>query len=295
MKQNTGKKIKRILIVLLILIVVAACCVVGVYLYSRQIKQESEKMIVGTWEYVKITDENNQEIQDSEEQDMDLSVSLKQNYEGTANFSGLLTVNLNWKFEKADMVGNRLFEIHTNGGQILGEETDSDTIITAEIPANSESLLGEEGICLCLWSSNAEADDALATMRIILKKVSDTPTDFGTVTFDDFEGLLENEKEDDRQPTIGEQNALEKAYSYLEYTAFSYTGLIDQLEFEGFSNSEATYAADHCGADWNEQAALKAREYLDYSSFSRSELIDQLVFEGFTQEQAVYGAEANGY
>lgn len=87
----------------------------------------------------------------------------------------------------------------------------------------------------------------------------------------------------------GEKNALEKALQYLDYTAFSYSGLIDQLEFEGFTSSEAQYGADHCGADWNEQAVKKAREYLDYSSFSRSELVDQLVFEGFTQSQAEYG------
>lgn len=96
-------------------------------------------------------------------------------------------------------------------------------------------------------------------------------------------------------PTMGEQNALEKAHDYLDYTAFSYSGLIDQLEFEGYSASEATYAADHCGADWNEQAAKKARQYLDYSSFSRSGLIDQLKFEGFTSAQAEYGARMNGY
>ena len=88
---------------------------------------------------------------------------------------------------------------------------------------------------------------------------------------------------------------MQKAYQYLEYSAFSYTGLIEQLEFEGFSTSEAMYAADHCGADWNEQAAKKARQYLEYSAFSRSELIDQLEFEGFTYSQAVYGVGENGY
>lgn len=89
----------------------------------------------------------------------------------------------------------------------------------------------------------------------------------------------------------GEKNALEKARQYLDYTAFSYKGLIDQLEFEGFTSSEAQYGADHCGADWNEQAVKKAEEYLEYSSFSRAELLDQLVFEGFTQSQAEYGVD----
>ena len=93
----------------------------------------------------------------------------------------------------------------------------------------------------------------------------------------------------DRNATTGEKNALEKALQYLNYTAFSYTGLINQLEYEGFSHSEAQYAADNCGADWNEEAVKKAKQYLDYSPFSREELIEQLVFEGFTQSQAEYG------
>ena len=88
--------------------------------------------------------------------------------------------------------------------------------------------------------------------------------------------------------TFGEQNALSKAYQYLQYSAFSYTGLIEQLEFEGYSHSEAVYAADNCGADWNEQAVKKAKQYLEYSSFSRGGLIDQLEFEGFTASQAEY-------
>lgn len=95
--------------------------------------------------------------------------------------------------------------------------------------------------------------------------------------------------------TLGEKNALAKALSYLDFSAFSYTGLIAQLEYEGFSKEEATFAVDNCGADWNEQAARKAQSYLDFSSFSRQGLIEQLLYEGFTQEQAEYGVTAVGY
>ena len=95
--------------------------------------------------------------------------------------------------------------------------------------------------------------------------------------------------------TTGERNALGKAEDYLRDISFSYSGLIDQLEYEGFTTSEATYAADRCGADWNEQASKKAEEYLNHSSFSRSDLISQLEFEGFTSAQAQYGASQNGY
>ena len=95
--------------------------------------------------------------------------------------------------------------------------------------------------------------------------------------------------------TMSQENALQRAASYLDTMSFSYSGLIDQLEFEGYSTEDATFAVDHCGADWNEQAAKKAQDYLDFMSFSRSGLIDQLMFEGFTREQAEYGVAAVGY
>lgn len=99
----------------------------------------------------------------------------------------------------------------------------------------------------------------------------------------------------DRTPTFGEKNALEKAYSYLKISAFSYSELIKQLEYSGFLHSEAVYAADHCGADWYEQAAKKANSYLSITSMSKSQLIKQLKYNGFTEEQAEYGAKAAGY
>lgn len=93
-------------------------------------------------------------------------------------------------------------------------------------------------------------------------------------------------------PSLEEKNALATAEKYLNYTAFSYTGLIEQLEYEGYTTESATYAADNCKADWNEQAAQKAQQYLNYTSFSKQGLIEQLEYEGFTKEQAEYGVEA---
>lgn len=95
--------------------------------------------------------------------------------------------------------------------------------------------------------------------------------------------------------TTGQKNALKSAESYLSFMAFSYSGLVKQLEYEKYSHEDAIYAVDHCGAGWNEQAAKSAASYLSFSSFSRDGLIKQLEFEGFTHEQAIYGVEANGY
>lgn len=95
--------------------------------------------------------------------------------------------------------------------------------------------------------------------------------------------------------TTGKKNALRSAQSYLDVMPFSHSGLIEQLEYDGYTKEEATYAADNCGADWNEQAAESAKNYLDIMAFSRNGLIEQLEYDGYTHEQAVYGAEQNGY
>ena len=100
---------------------------------------------------------------------------------------------------------------------------------------------------------------------------------------------------DETEPTFGEQNALKSAQSYLSFSAFSHSKLIQQLEYEGYSNAEATYGADRCGANWCEQAVKCAANYLKVSAFSQDKLIQQLKFEGFTDTQAAYGAAQNGY
>lgn len=94
--------------------------------------------------------------------------------------------------------------------------------------------------------------------------------------------------------TVSQENARQKAADYLDYSSFSQSGLIEQLEYEGFTQADAAYGVVALNVDWNEQAAKQAAEYLDYSSFSRSGLIEQLVYEGFTQGQAEYGVSTTG-
>lgn len=128
--------------------------------------------------------------------------------------------------------------------------------------------------------SKTEPENQSATQGVSTKEAQPEPTQ-----------QLKQEK----KPTLGEQNALKKAESYLKYSSFSYSGLVSQLEYEGYSHEEAIYGVDNCNADWNEQAAAKAASYLKYSSFSRQGLIDQLKFEGFTDNQTEYGVTAVGY
>ena len=94
--------------------------------------------------------------------------------------------------------------------------------------------------------------------------------------------------------TSGMRNALRAAQNYLSLMPFSYDGLIEQLEYEKYSHEEAIYAADHCGADWYEQAAKAAKNYLELMSFSRGGMIEQLEYVGYTSEQAAYAADQNG-
>lgn len=110
----------------------------------------------------------------------------------------------------------------------------------------------------------------------------------------DKAGKAEKAKSDAPKETVGQENARESAESYLDLSAFSRTGLIKQLKFEGYSEKDAIYGVDAQKADWNKQAAASAENYLEMSSFSRQGLIDQLVFEGFTKQQAEFGVRKNG-
>jgi Host cell surface-exposed lipoprotein len=99
----------------------------------------------------------------------------------------------------------------------------------------------------------------------------------------------------ERRPALEQENARVSAESYLDSQGFSRSGLIEQLEFEGYSTEAATAAVDAIGVNWNKQAARSAKSYMDSQSFSQSGLIEQLEFEGYTYEQAAYGASRVGY
>lgn len=115
-----------------------------------------------------------------------------------------------------------------------------------------------------------------------LSQDSSEPTEFTPTPVEAVEDIFSNE-------SSGQSNARRQAENYLDSQAFSRKGLIDQLEYEGYSTVDATYAVDNVSVDWNEQAALKAAQYLDSQSFSRQGLLDQLLYEGFTRSQASYG------
>lgn len=94
--------------------------------------------------------------------------------------------------------------------------------------------------------------------------------------------------------STSKKNALRTAGSYLNTMPFSESGLIKQLEYEGYSHDDAVWAVTYCGANWNEQAAKSAKGYLKMMGFSHSGLVEQLEYEGYTHEQAEYGVSQAG-
>lgn len=94
--------------------------------------------------------------------------------------------------------------------------------------------------------------------------------------------------------TKGQKNAINTAKKYLKKGPYSRYKLAATLKMNGYSEEDAIYAAKHCGANWNEQAARMAKEYLKYDKYTKKEMIEALEFQGFSKSQAEYGAKAAG-
>lgn len=77
----------------------------------------------------------------------------------------------------------------------------------------------------------------------------------------------------------------------------SYARLIQRLINEGKTNEQAVYIANHCDANWFDNAVIRAREHINGRVYSYKGLIQQLESDfgdKFTHEQAVYGADNCG-
>lgn len=105
--------------------------------------------------------------------------------------------------------------------------------------------------------------------------------------------------------TLGQENAIGSAQSYLSFSAFSRAGLYQQLTSEygeGYEAADAEFAIAYLEenglVDWNAEAVESAESYLEFSQFSRAGLYQQLTSEygeGFTHEQAEYALAQVGY
>jgi hypothetical protein len=110
----------------------------------------------------------------------------------------------------------------------------------------------------------------------------------------------EREHKEVEDATVSQQNALRSAEEYLQTSAFSEAGLIEQLSSEAgskYPRADAVFAVEHLHVNWNEQAVKAAKEYLSTSGFSCQGLIEQLSSEAgskFTVAQAEYAANKVG-
>ena len=212
-------------------------------------------------------------------------------YEKSAEESFLLKTDT---VSRLTVENDKLVEVEAEGG-------DKTTYIITLIDGDSSTFIFSEFDSI---TGNAKAnDDPLIFVKSDedSEYIAENKTDISNNSTgpDTSEKSDANNSNTDKTPitsnaTSGERNALKKAMDYLAYSAFSYSGLIEQLEYEGYTNAEATFAADNCDADWEEQALLKAEEYLNYSAFSYNGLIEQLEYEGFSEKEAEHGANNCG-
>jgi hypothetical protein len=180
----------------------------------------------------------------------------------------------------------------------------SSTLQEKENGVSDESIL--ESVAMTVLSDNetvAYVDEYIQYLTEFIKIYTDFLDDTNdSISYADIEKAETFWKE--KLPETNEKLTQIKTISFPDKYKNEYDTIcnitevlhtVEQLEYEGYSHTEAVYGADNCGADWNEQAAKSAANYLDYTSFSRSELIEQLEYEGFPHSQAVYGVEQNGY
>lgn len=153
-----------------------------------------------------------------------------------------------------------------------GDGSDSAVPVTTSVPSSAQA------------SSEAPSPSAQSP-----EAVAEVATEIAPEPSPTSENVAE--PAEDSGFTVSQTQAVRQAESYLDFAAFSRSGLIKQLEFEGFSNADSTFAVDNITVDWMEQSVLKAADYVSYSAFSQSGLVAQLEFEGFSAEEAAHGVE----
>ena len=209
-----------------------------------------------------------------------------------------------WPFIAIGAVaGVIVLSIAINGANSDEPKVETEPAAVAEAPAEAPKVVVPD----VLGMTHAEAKAALESVGLELGgHPGDAPA--GVATYYDFPAtygagievepgsmILVGFEVPKPAMTLSQENAIGSAESYLAMSGFSRTGLIEQLEYEEFSNADATFAVDTIAPDWNAEAAESAKAYLDMTAFSRGELYDQLVYEGFSDAEANAGLAAVGY
>ncbi|CAM3714496.1 Ltp family lipoprotein [Alkalicoccus chagannorensis] len=178
------------------------------------------------------------------------------------------------------------FLVSAVAASITAEESDLADEKTEEVEAEEDSVVEEDNYDTN--EENTRENNNEPVEESANESVEDDPAE-NEANLEETEINTTDEHANDM--TMEQENAVASAESYINYSAFSESGLIEQLEFEGYSADDATFAVQNITVDWSEQAILSAESYLDYSAFSKSGLIEQLEFEGFSNEDASNAVE----
>ncbi|GAB2026912.1 Ltp family lipoprotein [Lactovum odontotermitis] len=94
------------------------------------------------------------------------------------------------------------------------------------------------------------------------------------------------------------KNAVATAQQYQNaHVYLSLLGMIDQLEYEGFSTSDATYGANNAGIDWSKNALESAKIYYFRLGLSKSDTYYQLISvygDQYTTGEAQHAVDSLG-
>lgn len=95
--------------------------------------------------------------------------------------------------------------------------------------------------------------------------------------------------------TLTQENALARAKTYVSVMGISKKELVRQLELEGYSAEDASFAAINCGANYEFEALEKAESLLSIVELSKKGLAEQLEIEGFEKNEINFALDAIKY
>jgi len=170
------------------------------------------------------------------------------------------------------------------GAMFMADGEPQTEVVTKEVKVQDESKIKE------LEAIIKEQEEVIKSSEKVLAASEEKPKE----SKKEVKPKAEPKKEKKAKLTVSQENAIQAAKDYLDYTAFSKSGLIAQLEYEKYSKEDAAFAVEQLKVDWREQAVLCAQAYMDYTSFSRAGLIDQLLYEGHSQADSEYAATQVG-
>ncbi len=182
--------------------------------------------------------------------------------------------------------------------------TQSPPVKKGGVPTGAKVLIGVVGVlalmvaCGALLSGGGDSDapsaQATQTAEATDQGATKAETPEEETAPPEEETAPPEEQPEEPTLTVSQENALGSAEDYLSYSAFSRSGLIEQLEYEGYSKKDATFAVDNVEVDWNEQAAKSAEQYLEYSNFPERPDRATQVRGASPTSRRVYGADSVG-